>query len=779
MRHASKLSIDSRSRYRNINRHASIRSGNTNSESLVQKDEPDALGMASSVVAELKKKGVPPEETRRFMLGSTSFSPQMFLSHVHQDASTEDLLRGLEYLSQSIEQKSASLKVLVETNFEKFVKAKATIDNVYTGMRTQGAEPEAPRQSGSSPNHARQASRNQTHFRNASGAFNTTKKPVTNDKKKNALTKESEYGVQGIRAPLLEVAIRAEEVWGPALGGREREETLRSAVFAFDVHNDILQLSSNLRESIRKNDYDNIVQTWRSAKKDADTARNIADLSKARGGQLSDDDAQKIILTAKMWHDVTEQINGLKIDVWKRLRSTHGRKASIGTEEADKEEHMQLIGVLIQLGVDDNPIWQWLHSRYLYLRNKIARSFERSRIEIEIARRRLANSDSTNAQVLAKHLRSVAVASSNVSNSRAPKMEMDTAAIIALWEKVEGSMNALLSIQNGILGEVIEYWDTAQSFIDNKAQRAFSNTVIAAGQDHLELEPDDVQNLRSGSIELINLVRDTVLSFFSDPPVEDLSELYSPIPTTPATPATSNGQALTLNAKKSFDVDLSSAPPPSLKRGDAWEKFAFWPPQANSLSGSHYLSRILVLVGIGASEMASLSVTKQGRTAENLKSLVGVVRERCVQAMCAAWDTDAERCKVLEMWKRHADRKDLTTMPASFAAFEERVLQNMQKIAYISDAMNARGSADVVVPPPTKLLQALRGAFVTSLYKAFSGMVDNAERSKKGELDEADPDGVTLAKRGAAESDTVNVAVDPSNRVSAIWLTVTRASSKH
>jgi exocyst complex component 2 len=46
-------------------------------------------------------------------------------------------------------------------------------------------------------------------------------KPLPSDRKKNALTKESEYGVQGIKAPLIEVMVKAEEVWGPALGEAE------------------------------------------------------------------------------------------------------------------------------------------------------------------------------------------------------------------------------------------------------------------------------------------------------------------------------------------------------------------------------------------------------------------------------------------------------------------------------------------------------------------------------------------------------------------------------
>ena len=711
----------------------------------------------------------------RFMLSSTSFSPALFLSQVHQEASTDDLLRGLDHLSQSIEQKSASLKVLVESNFEKFVKAKATIDNVYREMRDQGTEgePSQQQQTARRP-HSRHTSKSNSHFRNTSRPFSPLNKTVSGDKRKNALTKESEYGVQGIKTPLLEVAIKAEEVWGPALGGREKEETLKAVLSTVEQHKDIFRLSANLHESIRKNDFESIVDAHRQAKKYADQARNIAEIAQSNNAPIGDADAQQIIVTAKMWHDISAQLESFKRDVWKRLKSSHGRKAAAVTDEADSEEHMALIGILLQLGVDENPIWTWLHSRYVYLKDRIARSFERSRIEIEIMRRKLGNNEKTEVKVLAKHLRSVANTSSFRFGADSNK-DIDTPSVLAFWDKVQLAISALLSSQNGVLGEVIEYWDTAQSFIDNKAQKSFPSAVFAAGLEHLELEPDDVQNLRSGAVELVSLIRENTFAFFSDPPVDDISELYSPIPPTPITPAPDSASTattmtpltLTPSGRRTFAFDTSNIPPPSPKRGDAWEKFAFWPPQANSLSGSLYLSRILVLVGTAASEMASLSVIKQARATESLKTLVGAVRERCIQAVCAAWNTDAERCKVLETWTRSVERRDLTTMPSSFAAFEEKILQNTQKIAYITDATNTRGSAEVVVPPPTKLLQALRSCFVTSLYKALSGMVENAERIKKDDTNESDPDGVTVARTGAIDGDSVTIAVDSSNRVSA------------
>ena len=145
----------SRSRYSALERNASDRrsvvpgsqrtgDGRAN---LVQKDEADPLGGVTSVAQSLSKRGLPVEQDmklrNRFMLSSTTFSPAYFLSQTHSNDSTEDLLRGLDFLSKSIDQKSASLKVLVESNFERFVRAKATIDNVYTEMRNQGVEPQS------------------------------------------------------------------------------------------------------------------------------------------------------------------------------------------------------------------------------------------------------------------------------------------------------------------------------------------------------------------------------------------------------------------------------------------------------------------------------------------------------------------------------------------------------------------------------------------------------------------------------------------------------------
>jgi exocyst complex component 2 len=125
-----------------------------------------------------------------------------------------------------------------------------------------------------------------------------------------------------------------------------------------------------------------------------------------------------------------------------------------------------------------------------------------------------------------------------------------------------------------------------------------------------------------------------------------------------------------------------------------------------------------------------------GSVKDRLKALVGEARERCANAMCAAWNKDAESIKFLEDWRRSPEKRDLTRMPAYFGAFESAVLTGMQKILYLSEAKGKLDSSDVVFPPPTKLLQMVRSQFVTTLYKSLSGMVENAEKAvKKAEDD--------------------------------------------
>lgn len=657
----------------------------------------------------------------RFLLSSTTFSPALFLSQVHSNASTESLLHGLEVLSRSIDQKSASLKILVESNFERFVRAKATIDNVYTEMKSRGMDTQQTR----ARPHSRHTSRNS--FRGSSGgpslSMNTTS--PTENKKKNALTKESEYGVLGIKAPLIDVSAKAEEVWGPALGGRDKEETLKIVVGTIEQFRDYFEASGSIADCIKRKDYEGLVEEYAKARRFADDARRLADDLSATKTPPSDVQAQQIIIAARMWYDIQEHIEDFKREVWRRLIAVQSTSPK-GSTGGYQDQHLELIGLLLELGVEDNPIWVWLLSRYDHLKNKIQASSDRSKVEIEVLRRRLANGPRPTPQTVASRLQSL-----SRHSAKDKPAASDSTDVIELWERMYTFLNGMLSSQ-GTLGEVLEFWQTVQGFIDGKTQKTLPMGLNENSRAHHRLSDQGTIDLQKGTLELIDMIRESVFAFFVDPPIEDISLLFSPIPPTPGTPKSA---ALTPTALRDprFAFDPNNAPPPSPRLGEAWEKFAFWPPWSNSLSGVHYLSKLLILVGTGASEMAAVSLIGKGDSAalESLRSLVGGARERCVTAICAAWNKDAENIKALEDWRRSSEKRDLTRMPANFSAFESAILSGMQKILYISEAMTKSGPADVVLPPPAKLLQMVRSQFVTTLYKALSGMVENAEKSVK------------------------------------------------
>ncbi|KAL8708874.1 MAG: hypothetical protein Q9220_006330 [cf. Caloplaca sp. 1 TL-2023] len=691
-------------------------------ENLVQKDEPDPLGGPDSVVRILRQKGLPVEEDQRlrnrFLLSSTTFSPNLYLSQVHANASTQALLQGLDNLSKSIDQKSASLKVLVESNFERFVRAKTTIDNVYAEMRNQGGEVPMPEQS---PVRSRITSKGSAHFRNSSAqgplSARGFDKPLPSDKKKHALTKESEYGVQGIKAPLSEVAIKAEEIWGPALGGREREETLRSAVNSVEKNRPIFEVGPAILSCIKRRDYDGLVEEYKRAGQYAKEAQSIAKGASNGRNVLDDSQVYQIVITARMFSAVEVDIDNFKRDTWRRL--TNIELSSQNSEgQIMPDEHMTLIGVLLDLGVEDNPIWFWLLSRYDYLKNKITASFERSRVEIEILRRRLANADPPPSTVHVAFLKEAEKG-----------QQVDTPAILELWGLVQGSIDNLLSTSGGLLGEVIEFWGKAQGFIDGNLQKNLPTGVDGQSRNHHQLSTDGVRDLQNGVVELIEMLRESVFAFFAEPPIEDVSMLYSPLP--PTTPSTPKSAIFAPYAHQDsrFKFDANNPPPPSPQRGEAWEDFAFWPPYANTLSGVHYLEQLMNRVGSAAMAIASLRpVSSSTAMRESLKNLVAGTRDRCISALLAAWVRDAEAFHLVETWDRTGERFDITKMPAYFLAFETATIAGLQKLAYIPDVASKAVVSNLITPPSSTTLQSLRRHFEKTLYVLLSDMVKDAER---------------------------------------------------
>ncbi|EXJ63963.1 hypothetical protein A1O7_00298 [Cladophialophora yegresii CBS 114405] len=770
----------SRSRYSALERTASERKSllpgsqrtGDGRANLVQKDEPDPLGAPGTVLSNLRQKGLPVDaDTRlknKFMLSSTTFAPEAFLATTHDQDTASDLVAGSNYLAKSIDQQSAPLKNLVESNFERFVRAKATIDNVYTEMRGQGVDPHA--NVPPSPSHSNRHSRRISgiHFRNISTG-SATGAAQSQPPGKNALRKETEYGVKGVKTSLSEVAQKAEDAWGPALGGKKREENLKVLLGSVEKDREVWVLANRLENAVNQRDYDSIREHYNAARRYRAEVQAMAEKTKQAGHKFTKDETYWVIIIGKMWSKVDEQIKTFKKDVWRRLSTPSAALPLPGVSQ--KEEHIELISVLLNLGVDDSPIWVYLLSKYDYLKNKITAIVERSRIEVEILRRRLALAERPSSLTIAAFLRQA---------SKERPEALDTDDVIDFWNCILTYVTKLLSVSSGLLGEVVEFWESAQSFIDGTKTKSLPTGYQGESAKHLQMAQEDINGLRNGAVELVGQLRDAVFSLFADPPAEDISSLFSPVPGSAGTPTTPYpASAFSPTDGRIGKLDPNDVPV-AAKKGEPWEDFAFWPPHSNALSAVQYLQKILTLVAISANEMVALGpVNSNNAMYERIKTMTAGARERSMRAVCEAWSKDAESCKSMEDWIRAPEKRDQTRMPLYFEAFERKVLLGMQQVLYFSDTTTKPGAREVITPPPSKLLQMIRTQFVSTVYKAVSGMLDNTEVAEQGDEDEwVLSAGLNSVNTGADPGDIlVQDAINASSRSVRLLLTMSNTKA--
>lgn len=466
-----------------------------------------------------------------------------------------------------------------------------------------------------------------------------------------------------------------------------------------------------------------------------------------------------------MWSDVQDQVNELKKEIWRRLSNVEDVHRSSAANQV--EEHMELISILLELGVEDNPIWVWLLSRYDSLKNKISAVTERSKVEIEILRRRLAGADPPSQESAASYLR---MAGKDFTEA------MDAEPIIDFWKTVTSYVNKLLSMKDGLLGEIVEFWESAKSFIDGNKQKALPVGYEGESRRHHRISDSGIRDLSAGAVELVGLIRDSMYALFAEGPTEDISAIFSPMtggtPKTPASPMFSPSEGRLGN------IDETTMPPPSPRKGDAWEDFAFWPPHSNGLSAVETIGKILSTLAVGAGEMIAMEpVFQDSMVSNNIRALVNVARARCLSAVCMTWSKDSVYFTAVEDWLKSPEKRNQTRLPTYFVAYEKTLINGIQQILYLQGT-SQHSSTSLVAPPSTNNIQLARQKFTDSIFALLSGMLQNAERPVKSEDDEwVAVSEVFKNATGEGSSEVASYNVDASNRNIRMLLTISNVKA--
>ncbi|KAK6346813.1 hypothetical protein TWF696_006921 [Orbilia brochopaga] len=654
-------------------------------------DEPDPLGRSDSVVRMLRDNEIGNVENNmrlrnKYLISSKTFSPGDFLRDVHMYSGISDLQHGLEHLSNSINQKSSALKLLVSNNFERFVLAKSTIDSVYKEMR----------------------------------AGSTNIGDDGTEEQSFRLVKEDEWGVKSIRGPLNEVQAQAAVLFGPVMENQGREEKLRFLLRSIDRFREVFDMSGIIVDAIKRKDYDTLKEEYFKARSTIESARATL----IPGRQPTELDIHRIIIAERMWAEVEEVIKDYKRETYRRLMET-----------SQDDNFLDLIAILLELGADENPIWVWLISRYDYLKGKITTNFERSRMEIEALRRRVAAAPEPAPDVYAHYLR---------SPMRRNADGYDTPLVMAFWELLKSMMTSMLSPSEGLLGELVGFWTIAQNFIDGKTQK---NLPVGHAHDesafkHHHLSDDKVSQLRRGGEDLLNTLVSSITEFFAQPPVDDISGLLTPsTPRSPESPSLSNQSPSVPPTPLSATMPSSPASwllyqkKPLSSNSAPTDSFAFLPPSGNSVAGTFYLAQILGMVGTAAAELARLPIGK--RATDQLRTMVATARERAIHGVCYSWQKDSNNFKLLEDWTRSSQNKAITKLPSQFLSVERTIVLGLQEIVHVNRA-KADPNNPAITPPASSLVTFVRQQFKRSLFGALNGLYQNSIKPMKDAVKDED-----------------------------------------
>lgn len=241
---------------------------NKHSRHVITDDEADPLGFSASVMGEIRKKGIDvsqsPAIANQYFVSSRDFNPRVFLRDVHADASFDTLARSLDHLESSITEQSEALQVLVDRNFDKFVKSKSYLDSVFKQFKSSG------------------------------------------------FTLDNEWGMGSLSSALDEGNSKAAILMNPVFNTRLKEERLQAALEMVTANRYLFEMPSKIRAHLKTNDHDSLMRDYRRGKETKNErlaqARDLGDMT-------------TLHMTERMWDDVEDIIDEYKKSCWSKLEA--------------------------------------------------------------------------------------------------------------------------------------------------------------------------------------------------------------------------------------------------------------------------------------------------------------------------------------------------------------------------------------------------------------------------------------------------------------------------
>lgn len=624
----------------------------------VPQDEPDPLGSTTSVVSVLKARGIDvsdPSKRNRYLISSTSFAPRLFLRDVHPDATYDNLVNSLSYLESTISERSEALRYLVEHDYDRFVQAKSSLDSVFRNIKSAG--------------------------------FNEN---------------DPDFGFHRLKSFIDDANAKATILMKPVMDNKAKDERLRTALALVDSNKYLFNLPSLLLNHIKNNDHDSLIRDYRRGK---DMRLNEQNAITTAANYPNRAESQQVL--ERIWNEVEGIVDDYRKQEWKNLAKT----------SAD-QNYLSIIAKLLELGVEDNPIYEWISSQNTRFETEFNGIFDKLSTVTQTYRDNIMSFPPNSKSSFISAIRYIAdLNSSKNSNSKSGQQSTsgsvtpsapnassqsvasgaeptskraivyDSLGVIEMWLTIR----IIFQDMNTLISRFCLFWKKCLELIQGIPQRNLPTGWQNESGVHLTFTDDEINSIRENEQKVISLLAQRTDQFFSE-----VVSIASDVVKQPK-----DNRRLSVSQRQSANTEQEVRNLPK-----------FLPPNCNALSCVNYLSKILYSLASGFDEL-SCNV-QSSRATDTLKNVLVHVREVAIEGVLYAWEQDSKLFYLIENWVP-CDESHSTKMTHYFYAYQSTIL------AGVSDIMKFSCEGEVlegeVIPPVqmSNLTKKIQGCFFNSV----------------------------------------------------------------
>ncbi|BFZ55447.1 Exocyst complex component S5 [Savitreella phatthalungensis] len=652
-------------------------------------NELDALGTGVSIYRALEKSGVNRgrETLAEYSIESKTFSARSYIRDIHRKATGSELRRGKDNLQKEVDKKSDSLRSLVEQNFDRFVGAKSTIDQVHAQIKRDFVV------------------RKNTAIGSAMASNDGTSVNL----------------VDGMRETLNEAIAKGAQIFEPIVRGKVNADHLRFALSTLEQYKQHFDMPSKMLKYLDDGDDEALAKQFKIGQRlFAEARRQPTHV----GGVVE----QRML--DQVWSIVQKYVKQRELELLSALEDDRSDSAAVN----------RTCMTLLEIGVDVNPYYRAFQHGSTHLREAVIMQIEVQRVNVEMLRRQIL----IDTHAAAKEMRITSLQSYFLSEARDDEPQAtEMADILRMWQAVEELVRSVFSSQIPRLQQV---WQIYRDMTEPTRAALLPVGPNGSSKQFHSFTPDERNRARNTAENIAMIICDSILDFFMTKPITELPPIYAQaIAKRELDEQQEHNRLEAVNGappspSKTHRKRVSAVPElpkldPSTHKSSGGE-FAFVPASTTALGTSTHLAKLMETLIKGANEIVGLAISS--RVEESARNMLSKVRDRFVRAICELWQDDCQLLPMLETWERdYTSDERITSMPRTLYLLNSAMIDGLRRVVFCDVRGGATGSqagsvpgtrsgspVPSVLPAPTpKLIDNIRTQFAKNMYTTMNGFV--------------------------------------------------------